>query len=110
MTPNIIDDEVIMPQVDDEVEIPKLTISNSPHESFDPLTLVRGSISPVNSVSVAPVPKQSHSLASAMWSFMRQQVFLGMVASSVPVKPEVAELAEGLAFILFIVQFRCSVI
>lgn len=105
ITPNIIDDEVIMPQVDDEVEIPKLTISASSHESFDPLTQPRGPMSPVPSVSVAPPPKQSHSLASAMWSFMRQQVFLGMVASSVPVKPEVTELAEGLIFILLVVSF-----
>ena len=93
--PEIIEEELIIPQVDeDELDNAKPR-SFTPLNTIDSLALATGSMSPVTS-SVAPsAPKQRSSLASAMWSFMRQQVFLGMVASSVPVKAEVNDLAEG---------------
>ncbi len=46
------------------------------------------------------------SLAASLWPLMRHQVFLGMIASSVPVKPEAPELVEdltsaGIRFVYF---------
>ena len=46
------------------------------------------------------------SLAASLWPLMRQQVFLGMAASYVPVKPEAPELVEdltsaGIRFVYF---------
>jgi hypothetical protein len=43
----------------------------------------------------ALIPKK-RSLGAQLWPLMRQQVFLGLAASSVPVKPEVPNLLENL--------------
>jgi hypothetical protein len=43
----------------------------------------------INNNRKTKLKSASHSLGSSLWSLMRQQVFLGMAASSVPIKPEV---------------------
>lgn len=42
------------------------------------------------------IESKKRSLGAQLWPLMRQQVFLGLAASSVPVKPEVPDLLENL--------------
>ena len=61
---------------------------------------------PTTTGSVEATTKSKRSIAASLWPFMRQQVFLGMAASSVPVKPEVPKLVEdltsaGIRFVYF---------
>lgn len=41
-------------------------------------------------------PRSPRSLSASLWSLLRQQVFLGMTASAIPVRPEIPQLVEDL--------------
>jgi hypothetical protein len=57
-------------------------------------------------LSAEAIIRDAKYLGSSVWSFLHQQIFLGMAASSVPVKPEAPELMEdlqaaGIRFVYF---------